>query len=116
MKIAVQGSVIETDLIYLITPIKGDNCWGERSTLKHSGYSFEIKFLNGKLLEVNLRGEELFGDNWFWDGSGTDEIYNKRIEIVKEKLEKFREKIINVWNNFLIPQIPRYEIDLNLNK
>lgn len=71
MKIEVNGYLIQTDYIYCLTPVKGNGCWynggPKNSGLDYTKYSFIIKFINRKDIEISLTGDELFGVKNWWD-------------------------------------------------
>ena len=105
MKISVCGSIIDTEQIYEITEVFGDNCWGEE-TLNHSGFGFEIKFLNNQVKIVGLRGNELYNDEgglgWWKNG------YEEKIKAIEDAVRDMREKIVKTWLENQ-PKIPMFE-------
>lgn len=94
MKIVVNGSVVDTELIWKISPIK------ESHHSSFTAFKFTIDFFQWKSLVVELDSRALFGEtdvNW-WDKSKVEEIRNH--------LSMFRDSIISVWseNQSKIPQ------------
>ena len=115
MKISVIGNIIDTEDIYIITPIIGDGCWtrsslNSNSHLSHSGYSFIIKFFNNKKLIIRLDGQSEFGygkiiEKTMWYDN--PEEYKEKIQILEHKLNELRNQVIKYWldNQTVIPKI-----------
>ena len=101
MKISIQGRVIETENIYQIDPIKGDDCWtsrnswGPSSLLTHSGYEFTIRLFNEKKIKIWRSGDQTFNcDIWYME----KDMYEKKLKMVYDELDAFRNTVIEYWN------------------
>jgi len=106
MKIAVNGSIVDTELIYLISEIQtkdGDNmcCY----------HRFIIKFLNGgefEVLKYILKNESKEDRNEIWlkyNMTSPRLPFGEYIEELPEykqvfdDITEFRDKIVNIWSN-----------------
>lgn len=112
MLINIIGYTINTEQIYCITPIKGNNCWSHMPSnatdakLTHSAYSFEICFLNGKTqesLKILLDGDKVFPIKpqykWNdWYSNITQEEYDTKLKIIFDKVNTVRNQVILYWN------------------
>jgi hypothetical protein len=101
MLISIQGTIIDTEDIYKISEVSGDNCWSTSDKIKHSGFHFYIELFNDKSISVSLDGDS-FGYCW-WE---TD--YENRINQIEQKVKDFRETVIGYWNKSK-SQIPQIE-------
>jgi hypothetical protein len=114
MKIIVNGSIIDTINIYKITPIEGNFAAFYSDGIRYTGFSFLIVSFNKEVIKVYLGGESIFKNSDWWHsdiGSNTiipvsTELYLERSEIIKNKLDIFRTKIIDIWteNQTNLPQ------------
>lgn len=116
MEIAVNGNIIDTETIYKITEIKGNNYYGkesgfEQEKLVHSAYSFDIlMFCNRKLTvwcDSKIFNRENLVDNF---PNLTDyKLYLADLMIMKSKLSTIRDEIIDCWSKNKT-KIPLFEI------
>lgn len=118
MKIAINGSLIETEHIYEITKITFDN-WG------HLHFTFEIKLFNDKIITIKKSSNCYIGDKHDSKNpehrvyttvgeSRGDRTYREVIESdvyhdALEEIVNFRNKILNVWSNNQL-KIPQFNI------
>ncbi len=106
MKVAILGNLIETQNIYMITPIAGNCSWGTDDTrpgLSHGGYYFNIISFNEKKFTVRLHGDDLFTNDhkekpWWSDDNGDYSKYYKKRDIIKRKVEELRNQLVDLWN------------------
>lgn len=94
MKIAINGSVVDTEHIWKINPIK-DSYHSTSTALE-----FTIDFFQGKSLVVELDSKEVF------DGTDVNWWEKSKVEEIRNKLNLLRDSIISVWseNQSKIPQ------------
>jgi len=101
MKISVNDEIIDTEDIYKIGKVEGNNTWTYiNDGHTHSGFYFTIFLYNKKSIEIYLDGDDVFqkneNENGWWFNKST---YLEKLEKVREKIENFREEIINIWSN-----------------
>ena len=113
MLISILGDIIDTEDIYKIDKIKGNNCFSHSKhlttvagELTHNGYFFKIHFFNRKTLEINLFAADIFSEednpNWYHE-EDYPILLGKTLDIITE----LRNNIVNYWNKSKtdIPQI-----------
>jgi hypothetical protein len=96
MKIIIEGTIIDTEQIYTITPVIGDNHWfyTSLSVLNHSGFEFTIKFINDNQFTIRLNGSTIYDDgSWY----KTDYI-NKR-DNIESIVTKLHDDIVTIWKD-----------------
>lgn len=132
MLIEVIDYLIETKHIYCITPIKG---YGNRYDADlgpiYNRYSFTIKFLNRKDIEISVTGEELFGlkdwdnlwiphpENPLARDKRDNEEYFRRRDLVKAAVKELRDFIAShreMDKEINLPKIDLKSIELDNSK
>jgi hypothetical protein len=107
MKISVEGVIIDTQNIYAIEPIIGNDTWtymqsyGPDHILSHSGYEFTIKFFNKKDLIIYRSGDETFKDNYWWMKFKNREMlpeYEAALKMIYDEMNEIRNTVIGYWN------------------
>lgn len=109
MKILINGNMIDTEKIYVISKIwseTGKFYYNHEDFLEKYSFGFCIKFINHKDVSVRIRMEYL---KWVEADSLADaiEITKGKSDELYAKIKKFRDEIINHWepNQTSIPQI-----------
>lgn len=129
MKIAINGETFETDQIYKIGKVEGNNIFSRdkeasRVGLTHSGFEFTIYFLDKFELKLVIFGNHLFEDVWWINPNKYEQVYSpvhpkyvERLKIMYDKLQDFRNKIEAVWSNnqSLIPHFNLFEDDKKMD-
>ena len=118
MKIAVQGKIIDTENIYYIT--ESSNFYSDEK--KKNVFGFEIVSFNDNRIEVSqspIEGfYEILRDKGFPEKDfpidenlreEKSKIYNEVIAKNKEKIERMRIDIVNIWSQNQ-SKIPNFDI------
>ena len=104
MKIAINGQLIDTELIWQISPVIGNDLWGWEEVHKplkmlfHSEYNFTIYFINKGQITLRLIGSEFYNDDKWYEIYKND--YNKYLQYLKEletQLNAVRDWVITCW-------------------
>lgn len=115
MKIAINGQIIDTEHIWKIDPVVGNNCWSadnantDRNKLTDSGYEFKIHFFNSRYLCITNDGDDYFPKDWWYCYQENYNEYLDKLSHTKKQLEDFRERIIAIWAENQSP-IPQFNI------
>jgi hypothetical protein len=120
MKIAINRDIVETEDIYNITKVVGDGCWLDyqdeevyikNKNLTHGGYEFFVElYTDHRSIKVSIDGNKMFGSDWWRKYQKDYSGYLSKLEIMKNKAERFRQELIKIWQDTVL-DIPKFEID-----
>lgn len=103
MKIAIEGTIIDTNNIYCIKELIELKDYKDRI---HSFY-LNIESFNDQTLSIEINGDCLFPrkPNFTWNDWMTND-YERKVDLLRKKATEFRQSIINIWkgNQSEIPQ------------
>lgn len=95
MKIAINGNIIDTTLIYRIGEIESDDVYSFGHMAIHSSYYFVIYFLgDNNKMHICATGREVFNYDW----AENEDQFNNNLAILESKLYIFRNKIVKAWH------------------
>lgn len=118
MKIRVNGETVDTEQIFKITKVIGNDCWKNTDNrgLSHSAYEFTILFLDKKEIKISLSGSQVFKEDHWYSNMGGSKVgeqfplrhpqYLERLILIRDRLTELRNEIEAVWlaNQSTLPQ------------